>query len=270
MATAYCMKCKKKVEIKNPKQVTLKNSRPAVEGICVTSGEVGQWLINFFKRFDSEIQFLYKEEPFWKSCYKCVDSHCCKKPTLPIMAAEWDLIRDFVQEQFLPKNKERLLQKIESPSLECIYLVGNHCSVYPVRPWICRLFPYTISFYSSPITTQVGGIALPSCPTFVQIFGLKVDELFFQYPKVLTRHRGNNLVQCKLKKHRPLWLIDGTEYWREYEREMPKNENGVLDGMNMHEWVGIAKLGRDQGVIEINNYLAYFGLSKQSNTSASK
>ncbi len=34
MATAYCMKCRKKVEIKNPKQITLKNGRLAVQGIC--------------------------------------------------------------------------------------------------------------------------------------------------------------------------------------------------------------------------------------------
>jgi len=34
MATAYCMKCRKKVEIRNPKQITLKNSRPATQGVC--------------------------------------------------------------------------------------------------------------------------------------------------------------------------------------------------------------------------------------------
>jgi len=38
MATAYCMKCKKKVEIKNPNQITLKNGRPAVQGICSVCG----------------------------------------------------------------------------------------------------------------------------------------------------------------------------------------------------------------------------------------
>ncbi len=36
MATAYCMKCRKKVEIKNPKQVTLKNGRSATQGVCAT------------------------------------------------------------------------------------------------------------------------------------------------------------------------------------------------------------------------------------------
>lgn len=38
MAIAYCMKCRKKVEIKNPKQITLKNNRPAVEGVCAVCG----------------------------------------------------------------------------------------------------------------------------------------------------------------------------------------------------------------------------------------
>jgi len=34
MATAYCMKCRKKVEIRNPIRVTLKNGRPAMQGVC--------------------------------------------------------------------------------------------------------------------------------------------------------------------------------------------------------------------------------------------
>ena len=35
---AYCMKCRKKVEIKNPKAVTLKNKRPATQGVCPACG----------------------------------------------------------------------------------------------------------------------------------------------------------------------------------------------------------------------------------------
>ena len=38
MAQAYCVKCRKKVEIRNPKQVTLKNKRPAVSGTCPNCG----------------------------------------------------------------------------------------------------------------------------------------------------------------------------------------------------------------------------------------
>ena len=35
---AYCMKCKKKVEIKNPKAITMKNKRPATQGVCTSCG----------------------------------------------------------------------------------------------------------------------------------------------------------------------------------------------------------------------------------------
>jgi len=31
---AYCVKCKAKVEIKNAKQVKMKNGRPALKGTC--------------------------------------------------------------------------------------------------------------------------------------------------------------------------------------------------------------------------------------------
>ena len=36
--TAYCMKCRKKVEMVSPKQVTMKNGRPATTGTCSYCG----------------------------------------------------------------------------------------------------------------------------------------------------------------------------------------------------------------------------------------
>jgi len=35
---AYCVKCKSKREMKNPKQVTMKNKKPATQGECPTCG----------------------------------------------------------------------------------------------------------------------------------------------------------------------------------------------------------------------------------------
>jgi hypothetical protein len=35
---AYCFKCKQKRELKNPKEVTLKNGRKAVKGTCPVCG----------------------------------------------------------------------------------------------------------------------------------------------------------------------------------------------------------------------------------------
>ncbi|MFO8100741.1 MAG: DUF5679 domain-containing protein [Dehalococcoidia bacterium] len=36
--TAYCMKCRKKVEIKYPTNVTMKNGKPATKGVCPICG----------------------------------------------------------------------------------------------------------------------------------------------------------------------------------------------------------------------------------------
>lgn len=38
MAVGFCVKCRKKVEIKSPQEVTLKNGRKALKGACPTCG----------------------------------------------------------------------------------------------------------------------------------------------------------------------------------------------------------------------------------------
>ena len=38
MAEAYCVKDKRKVEIKTPQQVTMKNGKPALKGTCPICG----------------------------------------------------------------------------------------------------------------------------------------------------------------------------------------------------------------------------------------
>ncbi len=35
---AYCMKCRKQVDVVDPKQITMKNGRPAVNGTCAECG----------------------------------------------------------------------------------------------------------------------------------------------------------------------------------------------------------------------------------------
>ncbi len=35
---AYCMKCRKKVEIQNAKSIVMKNKRPATQGVCPNCG----------------------------------------------------------------------------------------------------------------------------------------------------------------------------------------------------------------------------------------
>jgi len=38
MAEAYCVKCKAKKEMAKPEEVTMKNGRPAIQGVCPDCG----------------------------------------------------------------------------------------------------------------------------------------------------------------------------------------------------------------------------------------
>ncbi|MHB9133400.1 MAG: DUF5679 domain-containing protein [Armatimonadota bacterium] len=38
MAEAYCVKCKAKKDMKNAQQITMKNGKPAVSGVCPDCG----------------------------------------------------------------------------------------------------------------------------------------------------------------------------------------------------------------------------------------
>ncbi|MDD5700491.1 MAG: DUF5679 domain-containing protein [Dehalococcoidales bacterium] len=38
MVEAYCVKCRAKKDMKNPKAVTMKNEKPATQGTCPTCG----------------------------------------------------------------------------------------------------------------------------------------------------------------------------------------------------------------------------------------
>ncbi|HEX9709445.1 MAG TPA: DUF5679 domain-containing protein [Candidatus Thermoplasmatota archaeon] len=38
MVTAYCVKCKTKREMKNPKKTKMKNGKPATKGVCPKCG----------------------------------------------------------------------------------------------------------------------------------------------------------------------------------------------------------------------------------------
>ncbi len=35
---AYCVKCRKKREMKNPRSIVMKNKRPATQGLCPVCG----------------------------------------------------------------------------------------------------------------------------------------------------------------------------------------------------------------------------------------
>lgn len=51
-------------------------------------------------------------------------------------------IQDFIQQYTTKESKGISLKELENDNYKCIFLKGNHCSIYPHRPKQCRTFPW--------------------------------------------------------------------------------------------------------------------------------
>lgn len=211
--------------------------------------ETANWLRSFYRRFDEDIKLLYRVEPFWQICQKCPDGHCCgqnsyislKRNGNPFFIEDWWLMLEYVRDKFNAEDRKQLALNIISKRTACIFLFNNRCSVHPSRPWGSRIHPYTISICANTALFPAREIALPSCPSLASAFGLKVNEVFVQKPQVITRAKDGHLVLVKLKKHKPLWLIDADDYLQQYERHIPRV------GMVTTEWQELLELAEKAG-----------------------
>lgn len=192
------------------------------------------WMRDFNRRFEKEINKLLSKESFWRKCSHCPDGHCCGNivyPVLnrwsnPFMAEDWWLMLEHVRNQFSSTDRKQLYRNILSESSSCIFLFGNRCSVHAGRPWTCRFHPYSISFFSGHGQYPMGEIALPSCPAYADSFSIRIDEQYIQKLIILSRDESNPMfVKVKLKKHKPLWVLDATNYVEEYESHALTKEN---------------------------------------------
>ena len=207
------------------------------------------WLEDFYARFEAETRLLYKTEPFWRLCQKCPDGHCCSRIIYsvkdwegnPFIVEDWRRMLTYVRDFFSLGEKAGLIKTIFSNPEDCIFLAGGRCSIHPARPWSCRVHPYTVSFHPNRSLFPVGELELPSCPGLAPFFGLKNDQTFVQRALVTARDTNSNLVMLKLKKHKPVWLIDASAYFREYENNMPPANRPDSD------WVDLFALAKQAG-----------------------
>lgn len=190
------------------------------------------WLKDLRIRLDQDIRLLHSLEPFWHPCLKCPDGSCCWHGSYfassvvcnPFIAVEWWIALEYVRDTFTVEDRKQLAHNILSNRTACVFLSGNRCKIYPGRPWTSRILPYTISFYLGKNILPPGEIALPSCPKYAPAFDIKVNELRVQQPQILSHSENKRLVQLKLRKHKPLWFLDASNYVGECESYLANRE----------------------------------------------
>ena len=75
------------------------------------------------------------------ACHRGCDA-CCRKATVPFTEPELTAISWYASEVLQGDLRQRVKQRLieHETTLECPFLVDGACSIYPVRPLICRQF----------------------------------------------------------------------------------------------------------------------------------
>jgi Fe-S-cluster containining protein len=109
-------------------------------------------------------------------------SNCCKRPTVPVTELEMRGLSWYASEilsgEIRQSVKHRLL--CHKDTAECPFLVNNVCSVYPVRPIICRQFyvKNTVCGEEEDILhSRPNDIVLPN-PSMARATSMKLLEFF--------------------------------------------------------------------------------------------
>jgi Fe-S-cluster containining protein len=213
--------------------------------------------LDIYARFENDVQHLHEIETMWKPCTQCTDGYCCKVETVPVMKHEWERIVQFVKTGMPASEKRRLQTNIDKGKPKCPFLMRERCAVYPVRTWTCRIYPYTISTYR---IAHKGEFIVPYCAAYAAIFGSKENRLEAYPPQIIEKLEGSNLVKIRIKDKLEFWVIDITAYAEEFAALLPKTEKGVMDGDDMHNWVGVVKYLRDNRQIDQSKFLELLGL----------
>jgi Fe-S-cluster containining protein len=209
------------------------------------------WLDEFNRRFEQDVRKLHRKEPFWAVCQHCPDGYCCSKTIYatqqwsgnPYLIEDWSRMLVYVRDIFSNEDKARLGRNIASGSGQCIFTYRNRCSIYPVRPWSCRTHPYTVSFHADNDLFPSGEIALPSCPALCRPLGLKKDELMVSKAVITERDPDSSLVKLRIRKHKPVWVIDATEYVMQYEKNAPPPQKPDSEWMALFDLAQVAGSG---------------------------
>jgi Fe-S-cluster containining protein len=210
-----------------------------------------------YSEFEKEVQVLHLRETLWHPCTACPDCYCCRHETVPVMTHEWERIVSFVKKEMPARQKRRLESQVDKGKPKCPFLMNERCSVYPARAWTCRIYPYTISNYRIAHASQ---FIAPYCRAYQTIFNAREGKLeAFPY-EVLEKEEQCHLVKIRINSQQEFWVIDITEYAQEFHRLLPQNEEGVLDGDDMHNWVGSIRFLRDTRRIDQSKFLELLGL----------
>jgi len=106
---------------------------------------------------------IKSEDSYKKSCATCSKgcSSCCHTE-VSVSNTEVDLIMEYCNKKGIKINKDYLIKQLKSsPGMKrykagnsaCVFLKDNLCSIYEIRPFVCRIYRVA----SNPINCSMEG-----------------------------------------------------------------------------------------------------------------
>jgi Fe-S-cluster containining protein len=124
-----------------------------------------------------ELQSLAAQIQSRIDCTAC--ANCCRCSVVEVHCGDVDALARNFGVSFEEATRAYTCLDCEDPGTrilknargQCVFLCGNHCSVYPARPKTCRDFPH-LSFGSHSLGSRISSLArwIPFCPIVYNAF----------------------------------------------------------------------------------------------------
>ncbi|MHA1309688.1 MAG: YkgJ family cysteine cluster protein [Candidatus Helarchaeota archaeon] len=122
-----------------------------------------------------------------------------------------ELLKRLIYPEFIINNKYCILGLNKNNDGSCIYLKDNKCTIYKIRPKICRIFPFNFIEKSNNLQPQINPLAVDICEglnkgtvvnfsLFKEIY-IKINDEMKEYKKLISL--WNNLVINKVIEPSP-------------------------------------------------------------------
>ncbi|AEH07539.1 YkgJ family cysteine cluster protein [Methanothermococcus okinawensis] len=125
------------------------------------------------------------------TCLMC--GKCCDSPT--VTKKDIANISGYLKIPFEETVKKYLTYfdgtygELKEVKGKCIFLKDNKCSIYKVRPLICRLRPYSPQLKNGKLILTYDGWFLNNCPGLF-IGNLPVEEEYLKYGALVVKYLG--------------------------------------------------------------------------------
>ncbi len=123
-----------------------------------------------------------------RMCGKCCDSPTITKKDIANISGYLKIPFEECVKKYL-NYFDGLTGEVKEVKGKCIFLKGNKCSIYKVRPLICRIRPYSPQFKNNELILTYDGWFLENCPGLF-IGDLPVEEEYLKYGMAVVKYLG--------------------------------------------------------------------------------